>query len=60
MITDIAKPEPGAGEILIKVAGAGLNHADLAQAKGYYPPPPGASGNLGMEVSGTVAALGKG
>jgi NADPH2:quinone reductase len=59
-VTDIAKPQPGAGEILIKVAGAGLNHADLAQAKGFYPPPPGASQILGMEVSGTVEALGEG
>jgi NADPH2:quinone reductase len=59
-LREIAKPEPGAGEILIKVAGAGLNHADLAQAKGYYPPPPGASETIGMEVSGKVAALGEG
>ncbi len=53
-------PEPGAGEILIKVSAAGLNHADLLQARGHYPPPPGASEILGMEVSGTVAALGQG
>jgi NADPH2:quinone reductase len=59
-LREIAKPEPGAGEILIEVAGAGLNHADLAQAKGYYPPPAGASETIGMEVSGTVAALGEG
>ena len=59
-LREIAKPEPGAGEILIKVAGAGLNHADLAQAKGYYPPPAGASETIGMEVSGTVAVLGEG
>jgi NADPH2:quinone reductase len=57
---DIAKPGPGAGEILIKVAAAGLNHADLLQAQGKYPPPPGAPETLGMEVSGTVAALGEG
>jgi putative PIG3 family NAD(P)H quinone oxidoreductase len=48
------------GEILIKVAAAGLNRADLLQAAGNYPPPPGASQTLGMEVSGTVAALGGG
>ena len=57
---DIPAPEPGAGEILIKVAGAGLNHADLAQARGFYPPPPGVSETLGMEVSGVVTALGSG
>ncbi len=46
---DSPKPKPGAGEVLIKVAAAGLNHADLAQAKGTYPPPPGASDILGMK-----------
>ncbi len=59
VLKEQAQPEPAAGEILIKVAGAGLNHADLLQGKGHYPPPPGASDILGMEVSGTVAALGK-
>jgi NADPH2:quinone reductase len=44
--------------VLIKVAASGLNHADLAQAKGTYPPPPGASDILGMEVSGTIEELG--
>jgi NADPH2:quinone reductase len=57
-IADVEKPVPAAGEVLIKVAAAGLNHADMAQAKGMYPPPPGASPILGMEVSGTVEALG--
>jgi NADPH2:quinone reductase len=59
VLRELARPEPSAGEILIKVAGIGLNQADLLQAKGHYPPPPGASETLGMEVSGTVAALGK-
>jgi len=54
------KPRPGAGEVVIKVAAAGLNHADISQAKGMYPPPPGASPVLGMEVSGIVEALGEG
>ncbi|HEY2069100.1 MAG TPA: NAD(P)H-quinone oxidoreductase [Rhizomicrobium sp.] len=54
------KPAPGAGEVLIKVAAAGLNHADLAQAAGRYPPPPGASEILGMEVSGEIVELGAG
>ena len=57
---DADKPRPGAGEVLIRVAAAGLNHADISQAKGLYPPPPGASPVLGMEVSGIVEALGDG
>ncbi|HWA90498.1 MAG TPA: NAD(P)H-quinone oxidoreductase [Rhizomicrobium sp.] len=58
--SDAAKPVPGLGEVLIAVAAAGLNHADINQAQGRYPPPPGASPVLGMEVSGTIAALGDG
>lgn len=53
-------PEPGAGEVVIDVAAAGLNRADLLQRQGFYPPPPGASDVLGMECSGTVAAVGAG
>jgi NADPH2:quinone reductase len=45
---------------LIQVEGAGLNNADLLQARGLYPPPPGASDILGMEVSGTIAQVGAG
>lgn len=56
---EIPRPEPGAGEILIKVDAAGVNRADLHQAHGNYPPPPGAPDTLGMEVSGHVAALGQ-
>ena len=52
------KPAPGPGQVLITVAAAGLNNADLLQARGHYPPPPGASPILGMEVSGTIAELG--
>lgn len=59
-LADVPAPQPGPGEILIQVAAAGLNNADLLQARGSYPPPPGASTILGMEVSGTVAALGEG
>ncbi len=51
--------EPGPGEVLIQVEGAGLNNADLLQARGLYPPPPGASDILGMEVSGTIAEIGE-
>ena len=57
-VADIAKPAPGPGEVLIKIAAAGLNRADLAQAMGMYPPPPGAPATLGMECSGTIEALG--
>jgi NADPH2:quinone reductase len=53
-------PVPDAGEVLIKVAAAGLNRADILQRKGAYPPPPGASDLLGLEVSGHVAAVGPG
>jgi len=56
-VTDI---KPGAGEILIKISAAGVNRADLLQAAGKYPPPPGASETLGLEVSGTIAELGDG
>ena len=48
------------GEVLIQVAAAGLNNADLLQARGHYPPPPGASPILGMEVSGIIAELADG
>jgi putative PIG3 family NAD(P)H quinone oxidoreductase len=53
-------PEPGPGEILIRVRAAGVNRPDLQQRRGLYPPPPGASDLPGLEVSGTVAALGEG
>ncbi|QZT62586.1 NAD(P)H-quinone oxidoreductase [Mycolicibacterium austroafricanum] len=48
------------GEVLIRVVAAGVNRADLLQAAGKYPPPPGASDILGLEVSGTVSAVGEG
>jgi NADPH2:quinone reductase len=51
-------PQPMAGEILIKVAAAGVNRPDIAQRAGHYPPPPGASDLPGLEAAGTVAALG--
>jgi NADPH2:quinone reductase len=51
---------PDRGEVLVKVSAAGVNRADLLQAAGLYPPPPGASEVLGMEVSGVVAAVGDG
>ncbi len=48
----------GSGEVLVKVTAAGVNRADLLQAAGLYPPPPGASELLGMEVSGVIEAVG--
>src|SRR4051812_14124728 len=51
-------PTPGAGEILIKVAAAGVNRPDVMQRKGLYPPPPGAPDIPGLEIAGTVAAIG--
>lgn len=53
-------PEPGEGEILVRVAAAGVNRPDVAQRKGVYPPPPGASDIPGLEIAGEVAALGAG
>ena len=53
-------PEPGEGEVLIKVSAAGVNRPDVAQRKGHYPPPPGASPDIpGLEVAGIVEKLGK-
>jgi putative PIG3 family NAD(P)H quinone oxidoreductase len=59
-VETVPQPEPGPGQVAIAVAAAGLNNADLLQARGKYPPPPGASPILGMEVSGTIAGLGEG
>lgn len=53
-------PEPGPGEVLIEVHAAGVNRPDIAQREGRYPPPPGASPILGLEVAGVIAALGPG
>lgn len=51
---------PGIDEVLIEIFAAGVNRADLLQAAGNYPPPPGASDILGLEVSGRIAAVGDG
>jgi NADPH:quinone reductase len=53
-------PRPGSGEVVIRTVAAGVNRADLLQRQGHYPPPPGASPILGMEVSGHIAELGPG
>ncbi|MFC0582265.1 NAD(P)H-quinone oxidoreductase [Micrococcoides hystricis] len=57
-IVEVDRPEPAAGEVLIKVAAAGLNRADALQRRGHYPPQPGMSDIPGLEVSGTVVAYG--
>jgi putative PIG3 family NAD(P)H quinone oxidoreductase len=54
-------PEPGAGEVLVRVRAAGLNGADMAQLRGRYPAPPGSPPDIpGLELAGEVAALGPG
>jgi len=53
-------PKPGAGEVLVRVAAAGVNRPEVLQRQGKYPPPPGAPSILGMEIAGTVVALGDG
>ena len=53
-------PRPGKGEVLVKVAAAGVNRPDVLQRMGVYPPPPGASDIPGLEISGTVVAAGQG
>ncbi len=59
-LKEMPRPVAGAGEVLIAVEAAGLNRADLAQRAGVYPPPPGASPVMGLEVSGHVVATGPG
>ncbi len=59
-IAEVPVPEPRRGEVLIKVAAAGVNRPDVLQRKGHYPPPAGASNVPGLEVAGEVARLGEG
>ncbi|WP_332662178.1 NAD(P)H-quinone oxidoreductase [Aeromicrobium sp.] len=59
-VVDLPQPEPGPGEVLIRVAAAGLNRSDLLQRRGLYPPPPGVTDVLGLEVSGDIVAVGEG
>jgi putative PIG3 family NAD(P)H quinone oxidoreductase len=60
VLAEAPTPVPGPGKLLVAVRAAGVNRADLLQRQGYYPPPPGISEVIGLEVSGTVAALGEG
>src|SRR5260221_9308034 len=57
---DRPQPVPAAGEVLIKVAAAGVNRPDVFQRRGRYPPPPGASDIPGLEIAGTIAEVGAG
>jgi NADPH:quinone reductase-like Zn-dependent oxidoreductase len=58
-VQEVPDPVAEPGEVLVRVAAAGLNRADILQRQGNYPPPPGSSPYLGMEVSGTIEALGE-
>ena len=59
VLDDVPVPELGATDVLVTVAAAGVNRADLMQRQGFYDPPPGASPYPGLEVSGTVSAVGE-
>ncbi len=59
-LREVPAPTPAPGEVLVDVAATAVNRADLLQRQGHYPPPPGASEIIGLECSGTVAALGDG
>src|ERR671922_1297991 len=58
--TEVADPVAGPGEVVVDVVASAVNRADLLQRQGFYPPPAGASGILGLECSGRIAALGEG
>lgn len=60
VLDEVPDPQPAAGEVRIRVAAAGVNRADVMQRMGHYPPPPGAPEYPGLEVSGTVDAVGEG
>jgi putative PIG3 family NAD(P)H quinone oxidoreductase len=60
VLADVPAPEPAEGEVRVRVVAAGVNRADVMQRMGFYPPPPGAPSYPGLEVSGTVDALGPG
>jgi putative PIG3 family NAD(P)H quinone oxidoreductase len=59
-LAEVPDPVPGEGEVLVEIAAAGVNRADLLQRQGAYPPPPGASGYPGLECSGRISATGPG
>ena len=55
VVADVDDPAPGAGQVLLRTAAAGVNRADVMQRMGFYPPPEGASPLPGLEVSGTIS-----
>jgi putative PIG3 family NAD(P)H quinone oxidoreductase len=57
---EVERPRPGEGQVLVKAAATSVNRPDLVQREGKYPPPPGDSEILGLEVAGTIAELGPG
>jgi putative PIG3 family NAD(P)H quinone oxidoreductase len=59
-VVDRPVPRPGAGEVLVRVAAAGVNRPDVMQRQGRYPPPPGASSVPGLEIAGSIVAVGAG
>jgi NADPH:quinone reductase len=59
-VTTGPTPRPGKGEVLVRVAAAGVNRPEVLQRQGAYPPPPGVTPILGLEIAGEVAALGEG
>ena len=59
-LEEVADPVPGEGEVVVQVAAAGVNPADLLQRQGFYPPPPGAPAYPGLECSGRIARVGPG
>lgn len=60
IVSHAAPPQPRRGEIVVRVEAAGINRPDVMQRKGDYPPPPGASPILGLEIAGEIAAIGEG
>lgn len=58
-VGELPDPEPAPGEVIVDVVATAVNRADLLQRQGFYPPPPGASDVIGLECSGTVAAIGE-
>src|ERR1700712_3954938 len=59
VIGEVPDPVAGPGEVVIAVAAAGVNRADLMQRQGFYPPPPGASDVIGLECSGRISEIGE-